>query len=70
MADITSIASDNVVLVIKPCKSGLDADFIVNEINNNNQIACHKDDFINTLRKQAERIEYTGYDESKNIKRP
>lgn len=67
MADITSIASDNVVLVIKPCKSGLDADFIVNEINNNNESDFHKNEFINTLRKQAERIEYTGYDESKKI---
>jgi len=65
MADMYSIESDNTVLVIKPLKAGIDADFIVDEINVTQQSSYPKDDFFNNLKREAKRIEYTGYDESK-----
>jgi voltage-gated potassium channel len=66
MADIYSIESDNTVLVIKTHKEGIKADFIVDEINVTQQSSYQKDDFFNNLKKrEAKRIEYKCYDESK-----
>ena len=65
MADIYSIESDNTVLVIKTHKEGIVADFIVDEINVTQQSSYPKDDFFNNLKREAKRIEYTGFDESK-----
>ena len=66
MADIYSIESDNTVLVIKTHKEGIKPDFIVDEINVTQQSSYQKDDFFNNLKKrEAKRIEYKCYDESK-----
>ena len=65
MADIYSIESDNIVLVIKPLKAGIDADFIVDEINVTQQSSYPKDDFFNNLKKREDKlIEYICNDES------
>jgi hypothetical protein len=51
--------------VIKTHKQGIDAAFIVDEINVTQQSSYQKDDFFNNLKREAKRIEYIGYDESK-----
>lgn len=64
LTDLHALKPEHIAVIIKPCKSGLDVDFIVDESNFVSEGETNKNAFYLHLKKQADSIEYLCQDEA------